>query len=49
METLIKELQSTINRIKCQIIECYDDAKLPLLHEAQKEARNALNTLKSIK
>ena len=48
METLIKELEATINRIKWQIIECYDDAKLPLLHKAQKEARNALNTLKCI-
>lgn len=48
METLIKELQATINRIKCEIIECHDNTKLPLLHKAKREARNALNTLKCI-
>ena len=48
METAIKNLEQTIEKIECEILQCYDNNKLPYLQRAKKEAIICLTTLRYV-
>tara|TARA_Y100000004_G_C8955552_1_gene430624 strand:+ start:398 stop:613 length:216 start_codon:yes stop_codon:yes gene_type:complete len=49
MEKAIKNLSQTIKEIEWEILQCYDDNKLPYLQRAKKEAIICLTTLRDVR
>ena len=45
----IKNLNQTIKEIEWEILQCYDDNKLPYLQRAKKEAIICLTTLRDVR
>lgn len=48
MGIAIENMEQTIKKIEWEILQCYDDNKLPYLQRAKKEAIICLTTLKYI-
>ena len=48
MGIAIENMEQTIKKIEWEILQCYDDNKLPYLQRAKKEAIICLTTLKYV-